>query len=504
MAKDNVPPKVFLSVYDNLRTGDGDIPKFVLDKFRAQLEDLGYDVDAEELKEKAEDIEMQVSAFSEIFREINIFYWAMDVLGYSDEKQKKITKEADRDTQTKILEDALERAINILEWDEEKREEFLSNATYEQQLQLFKEALKIPVGQQQNVELTQAIYPKDIVNQNIWFREEKGNFKQKFDTRSKAMKKKDKDKTPLATITTGVGFDGLAQNGISQDILAPFDKEVHDAIYSIADADQYRLIDKAGNKYITIAQIYEVISGGKIHPTKAQIQRIAESIEKMRHVDIILNNGIETNYYDKYTKVVIRKKYLINCSMADIVVNGQITHNAILLIEKPPLGEFAKNRQTDGKNPHMLRYPIILNRIPNFRDTDIGLALRGYLRMRVLDIVYKHNSRIERCKNVISNIDKNEDMTEEEKKEAKAKAKSKLKGLLRRTQDYKILWETIQKQPYIKNLRLNRLISQTMKILDWYVECGFIKSYEFIQKKDSKGRLNPDGILIKPKAKKKV
>lgn len=116
--------------------------------------------------------------------------------------------------------------------------------------------------------------------------------------------------------------------------LTPYDGEVMNGICTLLENGQY---------YFTDGQVYEAFAG-KTTKSKKALDKVNQSIRKMRHTDINLNwaaharqNGLDLS--DDVTCVV--GKYLLPVDYYDFSLNGQVV-KGYKLIQAPALYEYAK------------------------------------------------------------------------------------------------------------------------------------------------------------------
>lgn len=226
-----------------------------------------------------------------------------------------------------------------------------------------------------------------------------------------------------------INFDELGSNLKISKTLTPYDKRVYIAVSALFNA---------GNDVITLTQIYYAM-GYTGKPAKKQIERINESVEKMRKAYVTLDNTAEANAL-KNVKRFKYDDYLLPLKSITAVVNGKLSDRAIKLYEEPPLIRFAKQRnQVTTITVKLLQSPI--------SKTDGNLAIDDYLLEQI--------------------------------------SRKKRTG----TKPFRLLYDTIYKRTNITTkLQRSRAPEKIKTYLDYYEQEGFIKGYT----------IQPDGITIEP------
>ena len=109
-------------------------------------------------------------------------------------------------------------------------------------------------------------------------------------------------------------------------------------------------------------------------PSKAQIDRINESVTKMSGARIHVDNQAEADAYNY--KAFPYDGSLLPMERRSAIVNGQIVDAAIHLFREPPLMSFAKERgQVTAFKASLLQSPI--------SKTEANLKLEDYLIERI-------------------------------------------------------------------------------------------------------------------------
>ena len=265
-------------------------------------------------------------------------------------------------------------------------------------------------------------YPLDKVNSNIWnlLQDTTGRqLRLKLDT-AKAGSEKN------INIYYSIDFDELENSGIKiTKKLLPYDKRVYIAISALYNA---------GNSYITLTQIYYAM-GNTGKPSTNQLEKINESVTKMRGANIFIDNIQESEAYNylrfKHTG------YLLPAEITTATINGQLAESAIHILREPPVMTFAKQRkQITTITVKVLQSPI--------SKTDANLLIDDYLIERI--------------------------------------AKAKRSG-----QSCKILYDTLYDHAQITTYKQKARAPEKIKTyLDHYAACGMIAAY----------KMGKDGIQI--------
>lgn len=151
--------------------------------------------------------------------------------------------------------------------------------------------------------------------------------------------------------------------------LAPYDREVHDAIVT--------LYAVGGNEYITPQMIYQVMTGNpNAFLEKKQAQAISDSITKCLYSEVTINADVEAKAYGydsfKY------KGYLVNGERATVTLNGTVLE-CLHILRKLILYEYAAMKNQIG------RFDISLLNSPLNKNEET-VMLQGYLSRRILSM----------------------------------------------------------------------------------------------------------------------
>lgn len=200
-------------------------------------------------------------------------------------------------------------------------------------------------------------YPVDKINSNIWGLLEK-------DTQGQIGFNMSKQGSNNELITYySINFEALDNVKISRR-LTHFDKAV-----IIAAAAIYN----AGQEVLTLTQIHYLMGNTK-RPSQNQLEKLANSIEKMGAATISIDNREVVKQYN-YPEYVYTGKLLPH-ETVKAVVNGKTTEAAIHLFREPPVITFAKlHKQVTTIKASLLQVPI--------SNTDTNIAIKDYLIERI-------------------------------------------------------------------------------------------------------------------------
>lgn len=203
-------------------------------------------------------------------------------------------------------------------------------------------------------------YPIDKVNTNVWTllkeADDSGQLELAFATEAKGSGKE-------ATVMYSINFSELEQEtgvAISKKLTA-YDKRCYIAVNALFNA---------GHEYITVTQIYNEM-GNSGRPGTSAIDKINDSLTKMRGAIIHLDNMKEHETYGKYKHF----KYdgsLLPMERVSAIVNGQVAESVIHVFRELPLISFAKDRrQITTVDRKLLESPL--------SKTEANLQLDDYL-----------------------------------------------------------------------------------------------------------------------------
>lgn len=159
--------------------------------------------------------------------------------------------------------------------------------------------------------------------------------------------------------------------------LEPFDRIVHNAVGSLWNA---------GNRVITVAQVYRAMTGSKIKIPKAPLERIEKSLDKQRITLVSLDFSAElrgkTVEYDGETITADKAKaetYMLNASKTTVdTANGKRAVGYI--INEPPV--LYRHAKITGQ---MITHPqrLLEETSKKIGNKETDLLIRDYLLQRI-------------------------------------------------------------------------------------------------------------------------
>ena len=201
------------------------------------------------------------------------------------------------------------------------------------------------------------LYPLDKPNSKIW------NMLAEADTSGQMYFRTGKTKDVL--VFYSINFDDLDPALKISKKLTPYDKRVYIAAAALFNA---------GNDVVTATQIFREM-GNSAPPAPDQIQKIWDSLTKMRSAVIQLDNQKETETIKKYG-VFKYDGQLLPFERISAYINNTLTDAAIHLFREPPLVSFARQRnQVTTITRKLLESPI--------SKTESNLQLEDYLLERI-------------------------------------------------------------------------------------------------------------------------
>ena len=259
-------------------------------------------------------------------------------------------------------------------------------------------------------------YPIDKINSNIWnlLQETTGRqLKLRLDMSKEGSKE-------IIPVYYSIDFEELENTGVKlTKKLLPFDKRVYIAVAALYNA---------GNKVMTLTQIHYAM-GNTGRPSGNQLEKINESITKMRSANVFIDTLEESQKYN-YPRFKY-EDYLLPVARATAIVNGQLADAAIQLSKEPPLITFAKQRK------QLTVITVKVLQVPQNK-TDANLLIEDYLIER---IAQAKNGR----------------------------------------QPKKILYDTLYKHAQITTRKQkDRAPGKIQKCLDHYKACGMIAGYKML------------------------
>ena len=203
------------------------------------------------------------------------------------------------------------------------------------------------------------LYPLDKPNSKIW------NMLSEADAHGQMMMNFRTGKTKDVLVFYSINFDDLDPALKISKKLTPYDKRVYIAAAALFNA---------GNDVITATQIFREM-GNSAPPAPDQIQKIWDSLTKMRSAVIQLDNQKETETIKKYG-VFKYDGQLLPFERISAYINNTLTDAAIHLFREPPLVSFARQRnQVTTITRKLLESPI--------SKTEANLQLEDYLLERI-------------------------------------------------------------------------------------------------------------------------
>lgn len=210
-------------------------------------------------------------------------------------------------------------------------------------------------------------YPLDKPNSNIWklLAEAPQNGQYLLEYEFNTTRHEDKKKGKEAIIYVAIDFNNLDGVKFTKQ-LTPFDKRVYIAANALRNA---------GNEVMTVSQIHKMM-GNRGQPSATQIEKINESLDKMRATIVHINSEKEANVYKGYKRFVYDGA-LIEFRRVSVYIDNIRTDAAIKLLAEPPLITFAKKRNQITNVPRLLLESPISK-------TDANLMIDDYLIERIL------------------------------------------------------------------------------------------------------------------------
>lgn len=238
------------------------------------------------------------------------------------------------------------------------------------------------------------VFPLDKVNSTVW------NFGDIItgEIYIKAEKTNSERKQQI-NIIYSISFDELGDDIKIERYINQYDKRIYETIGALWDA---------GNEVFSLTQIYKSMGYDDIaKPDTNAISRIRESVLKMMHASININNEQEVAAKYKYDKVVYHGS-LLPCEFVDGIMRGQVVETAIHLFREPPLLTFAKKRkQVTTIAKRLLQSPI--------SKTEGNLCIEDYLLRRLTKA--RHNNKKSLEKILLSTFFKEMNLTEAKKRQ---------------------------------------------------------------------------------------
>ena len=203
------------------------------------------------------------------------------------------------------------------------------------------------------------LYPVDKVNSEVW------NYLSGADPNGQIRAKLRTGRTDTYLVFFSINFDDLDPALKISKKLTAFDKLVY-----VATAALFQ----AGSDVISVSQIFREM-GNSNRPAPNQIQKIWESLTKMRSAVITMDNQKEIEAGSKYESFSYDGQ-LLPFERISAYINGTLTDAAIHLFREPPLVQFARERKQVTTIPRKLLESEVSK-------TEASLQIQDYLLERI-------------------------------------------------------------------------------------------------------------------------
>lgn len=255
-------------------------------------------------------------------------------------------------------------------------------------------------------------------------------------------------KTPVYDVVT-VGLEDLKSYGVEikgRRELTQYDWEIHDAIMTLF---------KAGNEYITSSMIFDLISGkdgATLNPK--QQEHITNAITKLMYTVVKIDASEEAKKFNKGVSEFIYDGNLVPAERVTVTLNGTTTET-IHPFRTPPLGDYSERLSQIARiDVKYLNTPVNKN--------EKTIVLQGFLSRRISAIKRNaHFSRVITYESIYDVVDLSD---------------IKSAGALRN--------------------KKNDVRNTTKKILDYWVEVGFISGYSENVKDGGRGQIESVTIEV--------
>ena len=151
-------------------------------------------------------------------------------------------------------------------------------------------------------------------------------------------------------------------------------------IFDICLSEQFK-----GNEFTTPAIIHRAMGGGKKKIYPKEKEKILQSVRKLAttYIDFDITDTCKKFGYNngegyKYSGYLLPAEYITK------TINGQVDTAVIHFLRKSPLLDVATIKN------QLITCDVALLDVPNIRNTDLILALKGYLLRRILQIKGSH------------------------------------------------------------------------------------------------------------------
>lgn len=223
-------------------------------------------------------------------------------------------------------------------------------------------------------------------------------------------KETDRKKGTEALIYCTINFEETEGLRITKQ-LTPFDKRVYIAIAALFNA---------GNQVVSIRQIHRAM-GSTGEPSDNQVEKINNSLDKMRGARLYIDSRPEHDVYTGYPKFVYDGA-LLEFRRISAYINNTAVESAIRILAEPPMISFAKGRkQVTTISRALLESPL--------SKTEANLIIDDYLIEQIAHM--KKNKSFSR-KMLFDTICKNCKITDRKQRQ---RAKSKITYYLNHYED---------------------------------------------------------------------
>lgn len=283
----------------------------------------------------------------------------------------------------------------------------------------------------------QYVIPKDKVTNKL--------FEGELSEETISLRMESDDSNIELTAKVSIDFDDLENVKINNKNIIPYDREVHDAIVSL-------YID-GGNKYMTPLMIYRTMTCNPNAKTTDVIENaISESVTRLSSTRVTIDTTEEVKAYKNMDKVLYQGNLLYSKQI--IATHKGKVSEWIKIIDPPILYQYANSKnQVARVDVKLLNTPINKN--------EESIVLQGYLHRRILAMPEMKKSKKKSWNVILYNTIYNY-------LEIEAKTDVALRDKQRRVRD------------------------QAHRILDYWVEIGYIKDYI----KEPKGRQKYYRLII--------
>lgn len=203
------------------------------------------------------------------------------------------------------------------------------------------------------------LYPVDKVNNEVW------NYLAGADPNGQIKTRLRTGRTDAYLVFFSINFDDLDPALKISKKLTAFDKLVY-----VATAALFH----AGSDVLSVTQIYREM-GNSNRPAPNQIQKIWDSLTKMRSAVITVDNQKEVEAGSKYESFSYDGQ-LLPFERISAYINGTLTDAAIHLFREPPLVQFARERKQVTTIPRKLLESQVSK-------TEASLQIQDYLLERI-------------------------------------------------------------------------------------------------------------------------